>query len=87
MSVYYYYESEDLNVTFGAEVERCDYGVACSPIWWELVDSSIEIDTIIILGVQFSKKEFVSKFGKEFLGFIYDRISSELPSDPEEWEQ
>jgi hypothetical protein len=30
------YSGEELNVTFVASTERCDYGVEGSPVWYEV---------------------------------------------------
>jgi hypothetical protein len=39
------YNGEELNVTFVAESERCDYGVEGSPVWYEVNPDTIEILT------------------------------------------
>ena len=44
------YSGEELNVTFVASTERCDYGVEGSPVWYEVNPDSIEILTLDILG-------------------------------------
>ena len=44
------YSGEELNVTFQAQAERCDYGVPNSPVWYEVNPDSIEILTLDILG-------------------------------------
>jgi hypothetical protein len=42
---------EELNVSFVAESERCDYGVPNSPVWEEINPDSIEILHCDILGI------------------------------------
>jgi hypothetical protein len=36
MTVTATYNGEELNVTFVASIERCDYGVEGSPVWYEV---------------------------------------------------
>jgi hypothetical protein len=45
------YSGEELNVTFQAQAERCDYGVEGSPVWYEVNPDSIEILHFDILGI------------------------------------
>jgi hypothetical protein len=45
------YNGEELNVTFVAQTERCDYGVPNSPVWDEVIPDSIEILHFDILGI------------------------------------
>jgi hypothetical protein len=35
------YSGEELNVTFVASTERCDYGVEGSPVWYEVNPETI----------------------------------------------
>jgi len=51
MTVTATYSGEELNVTFVASTERCDYGVEGSPVWYEVNPDSIEILTLDILGI------------------------------------
>ena len=51
MTVQATYSGEELNVTFQAQTERCDYGVPNSPMWDEVNPDSIEILTLDILGI------------------------------------
>ena len=50
------YESEDLSVSFICQMERCDYGVSSSPIWWEPVLDTVEVDELEMLGVSVDPK-------------------------------
>ena len=43
------YVGEELEVAFFGTLERCDYGVPHSPVWWEVVD--IRVEEVYILGV------------------------------------
>ena len=45
------YSGEELNVTFVASTERCDYGVEGSPVWDEVNPDTIEILHFDILGI------------------------------------
>ena len=45
------YNGEELNVTFVAESEHCDYGVPNSPVWEEVNPDTIEILHFDILGI------------------------------------
>ena len=51
MTVTATYNGEELNVTFVASIERCDYGVEGSPVWEEINPDSIEILHVDILGI------------------------------------
>ena len=51
MTVTATYNGEELNVTFVASTERCDYGVPNSPVWDEVNPDTIEILTFDILGI------------------------------------
>ena len=51
MTVTATYSGEELNVTFVASTERCDYGVPNSPVWDEVNPDSIEILHFDILGI------------------------------------
>ena len=51
MTVTATYSGEELNVTFVASTERCDYGVPNSPVWDEVNPDSIEILNFDILGI------------------------------------
>ena len=52
MTVKARYAGEDLEVWFEAETERSDYGVERSPVWEELIPSSVKIASLEILGVE-----------------------------------
>ena len=45
------YNGEELNLTFVAAAERCDYGVPKSPVSDEVIPDSIEILHFDILGI------------------------------------
>ena len=45
------YSGEELNVTFQAQAERCDYGVPNSTVWYEVNPDTIEILHFDILGI------------------------------------
>jgi hypothetical protein len=51
MTVTATYNGEELNVTFVASIERCDYGVEGSPVWYEVKSDTIEIVHFDILGI------------------------------------
>ena len=51
MTVTATYSGEELNVTFQAQAERCDYGVEGSPVWYEVNPDTIEILHFDILGI------------------------------------
>ena len=76
----------EIYVEAEAEIERCDYGVARSPVWWELDLSSIDIVTVSIGECTWSKKELVRDFGKEYAMFIMDNLIELLPDDLDYWD-
>lgn len=51
MTVRAEYKGEEIQVTFTAETERTDYGVAGSPEFDELDEYSIEVEHLTILGL------------------------------------
>lgn len=51
MTVQATYSGEELNVTFVAQTERCDYGVTNSPVWDEVNPDTIAILHFDILGI------------------------------------
>lgn len=54
----------EISVWLTAQMERCDYGVPRSPVWWEVVD--VEIDQVEIDKKMFSEKQVIETFGAEF---------------------
>jgi hypothetical protein len=45
------FRSEMIEVDFRVEMERADYGVPGSPVWWEPIWDTLEVDTLSVLGV------------------------------------
>jgi hypothetical protein len=45
------FRSEMIDVDFSVEMEQQDYGVPGSPVWWEPIWDSLEVDTLTVLGV------------------------------------
>lgn len=72
-----YYRSEDIDVTFQCRMEQDDFGVPHSPKWWTPIDSTIEIQSLEILGVTVSAKSLPQG--------LVDAII-ELSSAVDEWE-
>lgn len=52
MTVTAKYCSDDIEVHFSAQTERCDYGVPGSPVWDEVDPDTVTIDSVEILGVE-----------------------------------
>lgn len=44
------YSDEEMTVVFTAKMERCDYGVERSPVWYEVNPDTIEIQSLEMLG-------------------------------------
>lgn len=57
MTVFAKYDSSDLIIQFSAELEKSDYGVPGSPIFWEVNPDSVEILTIEILGKEYKLED------------------------------
>jgi hypothetical protein len=74
-------------VVFYADVERCDYGVARSPIWYEIDPNTIDFDEIWFLGKNYTQGQFYMKFGKKGADTIINELIAMLPQDPDEWEK
>lgn len=51
-TVYATYDGEEITAQFSAATERCDYGVKGSPVWDEVLPSTITLDALEILGVE-----------------------------------
>lgn len=67
MTVRATYHGEEIEVTFTAETERADYGVKGSPVWDEVIDSTVEVYTLAILGVDIDLDELPKLIQKEIL--------------------
>jgi len=46
-----FYRGAEIEVDFKARLERCDFGVPRSPVWYEVDPASVEITALSILGV------------------------------------
>lgn len=55
------YTSEDFFVTFTAKMDRTDYGVQGSPVWYEVDSSSVKVEAVEILGVEVEMKDLPFK--------------------------
>lgn len=53
------YSGSELLVTFNADMQRNDYGVPGSPVWYEPED--VKIESAEILGVEFTSEELPEK--------------------------
>ena len=71
------YQSEDIDVKFQCRMQQDDFGVPHSPKWWTPIDSTIEIESLEILGVAVSEKSLPKG--------LVDAII-ELSSAIDEWE-
>ncbi len=67
MTVTATYYGEEIEVTFTAQTERADYGVPGSPVWDEVIDSTVEVYTLSILGVDITLDELPKPIQKEIL--------------------
>ena len=67
MTVTATYYGEEVEVTFIAQTERSDYGVPGSPVWDEVIDSTIEVYTLSILGVDIALDELPKPIQKQIL--------------------
>jgi len=67
MTVTATYHGEEIEVTFTAQTERADYGVPGSPVWDEVIDSTVEIYTISILGVDVTLDELPKALQKSIM--------------------
>jgi hypothetical protein len=87
----YLYRLEDPNnawieAYFSASAERTDYGVARSPVWWEIDPDSIHMDSVLIFDKEFSWGELKRAFGKETATNMYNELVHQIPDDINEWE-
>jgi hypothetical protein len=68
------YELEDMVITFEANMERNDYGVSGSPVWYE--PSDVEVVAVEILGVDVDPKVLPKALINEMLSYA-DEIEAE----------
>lgn len=68
------YELEDMVITFEAYMERNDYGVPGSPVWYE--PSDVEVVAVEILGVDVDPKVLPKALVNEMLSYA-DEIEAE----------
>ena len=87
--VYYTFEEDrvELTVEVSAIAHKTDYGVARSPIWWEIDDSSIEIEGIEFCGETFTPQSFKEVFKEETFKRLYEKTLEEIPDDIDEWSE
>lgn len=64
---------------------KCDYGVARSPIWWELDEGSIEFEGIEIGEINYSWVELCKSFGLLLAREIVNNIFNMASSDLDDW--
>lgn len=64
---------------------KCDYGVARSPIWWELDEGSIEFEGIEIGEINYSWLELRNSFGLPLAREIVNNIFNMASSDLDDW--
>jgi hypothetical protein len=87
----YLYRLEDPNNSwveayFSATAERTDYGVARSPVWWEIDPNSIHMDSILIFDTSFSWGELKRTFGANTATQMFNDLVQHVPDDINEWE-
>jgi len=87
--VYYTLEEDcvELNIELSAIANKTDYGVARSPVWWEIDESSIEIEGIEFYGEIYTPQSFKETFKKETFKKIYERALENLPDDIDDWSE
>jgi hypothetical protein len=69
-------ELEEMTITYECYLERCDYGVACSPVWYE--PQNIEITQLEIMGEELKIKDLAQN------PKLYERLLS-FADDIEHW--
>lgn len=69
-------ETEDMTMVFTATMERNDYGVSGSPVWYEATD--IELDSLEIMGYEVNLKALP----KELVGDLVAEYGDTI----EDWE-
>jgi len=68
------YNTEEMTIVFSADMDRNDYGVQGSPVWYE--PTNIEVDTVEILGVDVDPKCLPKDLIHELLAYA-DEIDSD----------
>lgn len=69
------YRGDDIEVFFVADMERSDYGVPGSPVWYEPLN--IDFAEIIILGKTYEEKELPPRLVDDLLSLV-DETTFEL---------
>jgi hypothetical protein len=87
--VYYTLEEDcvELNIELSAIAHKTDYGVARSPIWWEIDDSSIEIESIEFYGETYTPQSFKKAFKEESFKRLYENTLEKISVDIEDWSE
>jgi hypothetical protein len=57
--------SAEIDATVSFQTEQTDYGVAGSPTWDEIIDGTMEIDSLYMFGEDWTRAELVETFGKQ----------------------
>lgn len=65
-----YYTSDHIEVTFSGNMERNDYGVPNSPVWYEVDPSSIKVDSLTILGIDVKFEDLADDLANAILDLV-----------------
>jgi len=86
-TVYYTLEEDcvELNITLSATAHKTDYGVARSPIWWEIEESSVAIEGIEFYGEFFTPRSFQEAFKGKAYQKLYEDARSKISYDIDDW--
>jgi hypothetical protein len=74
------FRSDMIEVDFRVEMERADYGVPGSPVWWEPIWDTLEVDTLSVLGVDVAI-ESLPKELREAILELADEVEWESDDD------
>ena len=87
--VYYTLEEDcvELNIELSAIANKTDYGVARSPVWWEIDESSIEIEGIEFYGEIYTPQSFKKAFKEEAFKRLYENTLEKVSNDIDDWSE
>jgi hypothetical protein len=87
--VYYTLEEDcvELTIELSAIAHKTDYGVARSPVWWEIDGSSIEIEGIEFYGETFTPQSFKEVFKEDTFKKLYENTLEKISDDIDDWSE
>ena len=74
--------NEEIEAVVSFSVRKTDYGVPGSPVWDEIIDETMEIDSLHMFNDDWTRAELVETFGKQGA----DALERLIFNNVEEWD-